>query len=382
MWKIRLQLHGGKGGSNTTVQSYQPTAEEKRLQAQEADYSEAVAPNALYLNNKAKDLLTNSIGETQVDYNALNQSAQNQIANAQGGVANLQNGILPSAYTQNMENSIKSGVQNSMGTLLTDLGNRGVLNSSVTDKGISDINDSASQAMSNAYTNNIALLSQLYGQQNSQATSGIAAGAAAQEAAQQPAMNLWNASLGLNGATTGALASIAGQGTTTATQNTSGGSGVLGGILTGLASNASLFCFAGDTKVKTPVGNVKIKDIKLNDKVICPDASGADTIETVLSKIRTPANNEDKVYVSTTDVFGREHRVLTTNSQPLMDDSGKFVLVGELEQGKTILKQVGKVKEVRKVMEDTKIIVYDLKVSGANNYYANGFVAKGGTNEW
>lgn len=381
MWKIRLQLHGGKGGSQTTVQSYQPTAEEKRLQKQEADYSEAVAPNALYLNNKAKDLLTNSIGETQVDYNLLNKTAQNQIANAQSGVANLQNGILPSAYTQNMENTIKSGVQNSMGTLLTDLGNRGVLNSSVTDKGISDINNSASQAMSNAYTNNIALLSQLYGQQNSQATSGITAGAAAQEAAQQPALNLWNASLGLNGATTGALASIAGQGTTTATQSTSGGSGILGGILTGLASNASLFCFSGDTKIKTPEGNVKIKDIKLDDKVICPDATGADTIEVVYSRARS-RNKEVKIYVSAVDAFGREHRVITTKTQPLMNEDGKFILVGEIKAGETILRHVGKVKEISEVKDGENITVYDLKVRGANNYYANGFVAKGGTNEW
>ena len=57
-----------------------------------------------------------------------------------------------------------------------------------------------------------------------------------QEAAQQPALNLWNASLGLNGSTTSALAAAAGKGTTTSssTQRTSGGGGLLSGLLGGL----------------------------------------------------------------------------------------------------------------------------------------------------
>lgn len=45
------------GGSTTTVQSYQPTAEEKRLWKLQGDYEESVMPNALELNAKAKKLL-------------------------------------------------------------------------------------------------------------------------------------------------------------------------------------------------------------------------------------------------------------------------------------------------------------------------------------
>jgi hypothetical protein len=245
MFKIILQLHGGSKGGSTTVESYKPTDEEKRLQKMEADYSEAVAPNALYLNNKAKDLLTNSIGETQVDYNALNNTAQNQIANSQSGVQGLINGELPSAYQTNMENSIKSGVTNSVGNLLNSAGSRGVLNSSVTNAGLKDIDDSAATAMTNAYNNNISTLSQLYGQQQSGATAGITAGAAAQEAAQQPATNLWNASLGLNSSTLGALNALAGQGTKTATtNNTTTTSGLFGSLLGGLSAGAGSALFS------------------------------------------------------------------------------------------------------------------------------------------
>ena len=58
------------------MQSYQPTAEEKRLWKLQGDYEESVMPNAVELNTKAKNLLENSIGETQVDYKTLLNQAQ------------------------------------------------------------------------------------------------------------------------------------------------------------------------------------------------------------------------------------------------------------------------------------------------------------------
>ena len=64
------------------------------------------------------------------------------------------------------------------------------------------------------------------------ANAPITTAAAAQEAAQNPAFNLWNASLGLNGATTGALAAASGKGTTNSISTSSGGKsgGLFGGL--------------------------------------------------------------------------------------------------------------------------------------------------------
>lgn len=230
----------GKKGSSTTVQSYKPTAEEVRMQKQLADYGDAVAPNALKLNDTAADLLFGSYGTVQADYDAMNQAAQQQLANATNTVSGLMQGQMPTAYQQAMENSISRGVQNTLGSSLNSLAANGVLNSSVTNKAMQGISDSAADAMAQQYANNIGLISQLAGQQSSTAGQPISISAAAQEAAQQPAINLWNASLGLNSGGTGtALNAVAGQGTTTAKQ--SGGSGLFGGVLTGLASNSSLF---------------------------------------------------------------------------------------------------------------------------------------------
>ena len=269
---MQLQMFGG---SSTTVQNsstYTPTEYELQLQKAQSEYANAIAPNSLWLNDTARGLLQNSLGAVQVDYNNLNNTAQNQISGGQVGLnqllqsngsalektnktlSSLQNGQLPSAYLQNMSDAIKSGVTNTVGSNINDLGNRGVLNSSVTNKAMNDIENNVSNTMAQNYLNNINTVSGLannqlsntlnttgananiYNNQINNATAGTTAAAVAQEAAQQPAINLWNASLGLNGSTTSALAAAAGKGTTNSTQTTktSGGgllSGLMGGIL-------------------------------------------------------------------------------------------------------------------------------------------------------
>lgn len=369
-----------KGGTTVTnTSTYTPTSEEIRLQKQSADYSEAVAPNALRLNNTAAGLLWDSLGSTQVDFTKLNNDAQRQIASAQGTLSGLLNGKLPTAYEQNMQDIINRGVQKSSGNLLNNLAQRGVLNSSVTNQGLKDISDSAANAMADAYTQNIGLLSQLSGQQIDSATAGIAAGAAAQEAAQQPALNLWNASLGLNGSTTGALGAAAGKGTTTSTQTQSGGGGFWGGLASGIGTGLiGLFCFVGSTKIDTPHGKVKLRDIKKGDKVISfnPE-TGEDEICEVLKV--SDVSLERVFAIQTVDKEGKTHQVVTTPSQPLMRYDGSYVTLNNIIICQTELKSAGIVKGIT---YNGKQPVFDLCVSGPKNYYANGFIAKDGSEFW
>lgn len=368
----------GKKGSSTTVQSYKPTAEEVRMQKQAADYADAVAPNALKLNDTAADLLFGSYGTVQADYDAMNQAAQQQLADSANTVSGLMQGQLPAAYQQAMENSIASGVQNSLGSALNNLAGSGVLNSSVTSKALQGISDSAAGQMAQQYANNIATLSQLAGQQTSAAGQPISVSAAAQEAAQQPAINLWNASLGLNTGGTGtALSAVAGQGTTTAKGTTSGGSGLFGSALTSAAAGygnalGGLWCFTADTNIKTPDGDKHIYLIRANDKVICPHEDGTETEETVI-ECMTPHYSD--VYTVITD---KQKAVSTTLSQPLMKEDGSFILVSDMSIG-TQLRDVGKIVGI---VHSGERKVYDLKVTGENNYYADGFIAKGGDKEW
>lgn len=436
-----LQLFGGgKGGSSTTnVQSYTPTAEEIRLQKQAADYSEAVAPNALALNNYAMNLLKDSLGTVQVDYNTINKNAQNQINNAMGNMAalagsnnaanaaannalgnisnqtgtlagltaqnygNLAAGNIPSAYQAAMENSIKSALDNTMGKTISSLGNRGVLNSSVTSSALNDIERNAANTVAQQYQQNINQSADLLGRQsdtlgnalgqqaqyaqqqfentqnnNSQnsglysnlinsAAQPIATAAAAQEAAISPAQSLWSSSLGLNGASLGALNAASGKGTTTSTQTMSGGgggffSGLLGGIGSGLGG--AMFCFPAGTKISMADGTEKdIKHIHEGDEVLSDDGSKVTVIE-----VMKPHYND--VY----NIICEHGHTSTTLSQPLMKPDGEYILAGDLKIG-TELKRVGK---VRSLVYSGERKVYDFKTSDDNNYIADGFVAMGG----
>ena len=369
-----------KGSSNTTVQSYQPTEQEIRLQKQAADYAEAVSPNALWLNTVARNVLQDSLGTIQVDYNQLAQQATQQAQAAQQGVAGLTQGVLPSAYQQNMEASLMSGVNNTVGNAINSLAQRGVLNSSVTNQAMNDISKNVSDTMAQQYQNNIATLNGLYGQQSSLAGTPITLNAAAQEAAQTPAINLWNASMGLNSnGTLGALNAVSGQGTTTSTTNTSGGSGFLGSLFTGAANSAvsAWACFAGDTKVKTPNGDKYIRHLKVADEVIAYNPETDAKEVAVVTEVMEPKISE--CYAVVCEKASQDkNAVFTTLTQPLLTEDGKFVTVNVMRIG-TKLKNSG---AVIGIIYSGERNVYDIKVSGPNTYYANGLIAKGGTFEW
>ena len=229
-----------KGGSSTTVNNtstYTPSAYELELQKAQSEYAKAIAPNSLWLNDTARGLLQDSLGTVQVDFNKLNNNAQSQINSAQQGISNLAQGIIPQSYQDNMQKAIQSGVENSFGSLLNNSAQRGVLNSSVTSQGMNDISKNAANSMAQQYQSNIGLLGNIYGNQINSATAGTTTAAAAQEAAQQPALNLWNASLGLNSSTSSALSAAAGKGTTNSTQRTkTSGGGLLSGLMQGIGA--------------------------------------------------------------------------------------------------------------------------------------------------
>ena len=233
---VDLQLFGGKGSSTTNTTSYTPTEYELQLQQIEANYANAIAPNSLMLNTDAATKFVNASDSVQANYGTLNNNAQSQIANAQGTVSNLINGELPSSYTDNMQSAIQSTLENTMGKSLNSLAGKGVLNSSVTNQALNDISKNAASTTAENYLNNISTLNGLAGQQSTMASQPITTTAAAQEAALQPSVTEWNMSTGLNSSTTGALSALSGQGTSTSTQKTSSGSGLLGGLVGGAAS--------------------------------------------------------------------------------------------------------------------------------------------------
>ena len=482
-----------KGGSSTTINNtstYTPTEYELEMQKQEADYSKAIAPNALALNNYAMNVLKDSLGTVQVDYNSMNKTAQNQIANATSGMngligsnnaatstvnnalgstanqysqlagqtagrlgnlsgaytnanaaansalsnagntyGSLAQGNLPVAYQQNMENSISSALNNTIGKTVSGLGNRGVLNSSVTSSALNDIEKNAADSVASQYQNNINQVANLTGQQasaaqqqmnnsfntagqlgnliqqqhslqgdalsqqaqaaqqqytnnmntNSQnsgllsnlinsATTPITTASVAQEAARHGAV----AKINLYGATNNALVAAAGKGTTNSTQTstTSGGGGFLSGLFGGAVSG--LAGGLGSAWGCFPAGTM-VKMADGSEKAIEHIEVG-DEVTTDSGKTEKVVKLMEPHYNDVYAVICEKGHTNTTTTQPLMKTDGTYITMGDLKIG-TALKNVGKVQSI---VYSGERRVYDLQVDGENNYIADGFVAQGG----
>lgn len=169
MFKFNLQLFGGgggKGGGGSSSSSYTPSAQELQL----INY---MAKNAEQAQTGMDSLLGQFNTGVQSDTfkNLLNNSL-NQVQSGQNLTSQLTQGKLPTAYTDNMTNAIKTGVNNTVGSVINSLGNRGVLNSSVTNKAMNDIEKNVSDTMAQQYSNNIGQLAGLANQQIGIATAG------------------------------------------------------------------------------------------------------------------------------------------------------------------------------------------------------------------
>ena len=241
-----LQMFKGKGGSTTT---YTMSPEERQLLVKQMGYLDKIYPNMIQLNQRAGDILWNSFADTQYDFNNANKNAQQQISNAQQGLGNLAQGQLPQEYINNKTAAVQSGVQNSVGNLLNNMGNKGIVNSSVTNQGMNDISQNVANTMANQFNNDIQTLGSLYNDQITSAGQGITTAAGAQDAAINIPKQMWQLSLGLDSANSGTLGSIAGKYGTTTTKNSGGGLGsLLGGAATGLAGNSGFWNYLGGGK--------------------------------------------------------------------------------------------------------------------------------------
>lgn len=308
----------------------------------------------------------NSLSNQVNIYNQQNANTQNALAAMQG---NLQQQYSNAANTAGVQGNM---VQQQYNNATNSLGNVG------------NIYDTQYGQLTNALGNQAQLAQQqftnrlganesnagIYNQTLAGASLPTTQAAAAQEAAQHPALSAWNASIGLNGTTTGALAAAAGKGTTTSTQTQSGGGGFLSGLLGTAASiGAGLFCFVAGTKVRMGDGTEKnIEDIALGDEVMT--ASGKP--EQVIKRMRPKKNT---VFMLKTD---KGFTTKTTATQPIMLANGYYKDVIHLRPGME-LKGVGKLTERKGIGTFT---VYDIQTTGENTYIADGFIAEGGGNHY
>ena len=210
-FKFNLQLFGGGGGKggggSSSSSSYTPSPQE--LQIME------------YMKDNAANAQT---GITSM----LNQFNTGVKSDAFNNLLGQSSGKLPTAYTENMADAIKSGVNSTVGSNITSLANRGVLNSSVTNKALNDVEGNVANAMAQNYNQNVSQLGNLAGQQIQAATAGYQPYSTLAQLAQGQANTFINSP----------VSALRGSGTTKSSQNSD--PGLMGMIGMGMKI-ASLF---------------------------------------------------------------------------------------------------------------------------------------------
>ena len=90
-------------------------------------------------------------------------SYNDQMQGVTQGYTDLSNGILPAAYAAARQKALQDDLASTVGTSISGLANRGVLNSSVTDSALNNIGQNASDTLAKNYDNDLATEAGLLG---------------------------------------------------------------------------------------------------------------------------------------------------------------------------------------------------------------------------
>lgn len=132
-------MGGGKGGSasNSTTQRYAPSETERYL-------GNMLVGNAESANKGIGNMLGVMSGG---DYQGIADNASNIIASGQNTYNSLLQGELPSAYRNNITDTVGSITNKTVGSAVNALTNRGVIGSSMGEKAFKNASDSAADAI-------------------------------------------------------------------------------------------------------------------------------------------------------------------------------------------------------------------------------------------
>lgn len=486
MLKFNLQLFGGGKKSkvvSTSAKVPEASSEEKRVLSNEMDW----LTNAMGVSKNLMNLANGQIQNSQVapDYNNLLQAAlsgtqqagqtvsgllpqvqsgvtgandanngyiggignamqtyqegnkyldsdyQKAMANNADTMSGLLSGQLPSAYAQNRQKSLQSDLDSTMGSTLSSLADRGIINSSVANQSMNDISKNAANALANSYSSDMAqaaglansaynnqlnglngragLLSGLYsgqlsgigqqagltgnnvsnilngasaqsslaGQQANLANQPIDTAAAAQSNAASTPLNYFNAAVGLQSPNLSLYDSMSGHRYAVATPGQTyvkqGSGGWFGNLLGTAANSAAAYyaCFPAGTMVSTGHGEVPIEKMKPGDPVLIQGGH-----EAHVKKVHDMGEQDTYNVETAPSIDGTVRKVTTTATEVFLTPEGRKPL-SALKAGMKVW-TVDSFRRLAHVVKcRAKQRVYELELDDDRAlFYANGFAAE------
>jgi hypothetical protein len=360
-----VRFKGGGQTQTTTRNIPAQTAQEAALQTGLFNYGTSGLNNATNYQNQANATLGNTIN---LDWNKAYGGYTNTMNGVNSGYNNLMSGNLPTAYSDARKATLTNDLTSTFGDAINNLGNRGILNSSVTNSALNGISQNAANTLANNYTTDINTYSNILGNTANNAANQLNTSAQAQQNSYYTPNQLFNYANNSLGAGQNLFNTLyngrMGTGGSTTTQSGGGNSGAWSAL--GSIGSAAIMCFVAGTKIATPDGYKNIEDVKIGDKVYSLNGS----VESIIELQEPFISPNDYMLIET-----KTTQIRPTSTQPFMTTEG-YLLPHQL-QGKKLV-GLDKTEEVISVTGGQgKELVYDFKCTGANVYFANGFAVKG-----
>ncbi|WP_297013509.1 Hint domain-containing protein [uncultured Dialister sp.] len=486
MLKFNLQLFGGGKKSkvvSTSAKVPEASSEEKRVLSNEMDW----LTNAMGVSKSLMNLANGQIQNSQVapDYNSLLQAAlsgtqqagqtvsgllpqvqsgvtgandansgyiggigsamqtyqegnkyldsdyQKAMASNADTMSGLLSGQLPSAYSENRQKALQSDLDSTMGSTLSSLADRGIINSSVANQSMNDISKNAANALANSYSSDMAqaaglansaynnqlnglngragLLSGLYsgqlsgigqqagltgnnisnilngasaqsslaGQQANLANQPIDTAAAAQSNAASTPLNYFNAAVGLQSPNLSLYDSMSGHRYAVATPGQTyvkqGSGGWFGNLLGTAANSAAAYyaCFPAGTMVATGHGDVAIEKMAEGDTVVIQGGHMAH-----VKKVHDMGEQVTYNVETAPSIDGTVRKVTTTATEVFLTPEGRKPL-SALKAGMKVW-TVDSFRRLSHVLKNkAQQRVYELELDDDRAlFYANGFAVE------
>ena len=358
------------GGSSTTVQQRNipaQTGNEAALEGQLMPYAQSGLSSATNMLNKANSSLDSV---PTVDWNSMLDNYNKSMADVTSGYTDLANGELPSVYAAARQKALNSDLTGTVGSAISSLANRGIVNSSITGSALNNISQNAANTLAKNYTADLETASGLLGNRANAASNILTNNATAQAAAYTPASTLFGyasqlATPAQNMYNTMYSGRMGAGSTSTEQTSNDGGSNTWGAI--GSLGGAAIMCFTADTLVTTPDGYKAIKDIAVGDEVLSMEFG-----KVVAKKVKMVNPPHWMPIVNLRFDNGTVWH--TTASQRYYD--GKHFSYIDYP-GEAVVFHGRPTKTIGLSYADRTELVYDFAVDGTNVFFANDVAAEG-----
>lgn len=385
--------------------------------------------------NNANNGYIGGIGNAMQTYQEgnkyLDSDYQKAMADNAGIMSGLLSGDLPSAYAQNRQKALQSDLDATMGSTLSSLADRGIINSSVAGQAMNDISKNAANSLASSYTNDMntaaglannsynnqlnglngraGLLSGLYsgelsgigqqagltgnnvsnilngaqaagslaGQQANLANQPIDTAAAAQSNAASTPLNYFNAAIGLQNPNLSLYDSMSGHRYAVATPGQTyvkqGSGGWFGNLLGTAANSAAAYyaCFPAGTMVSTGHGEVPIEKMNPDDRVLIQGGH-----EARVKKVHDMGEQDTYNVETVPSIDGTVRKVTTTATEVFLTPEGRKPLAA-LKAGMRVWTVDGYRKLAHVVKNRAKSRVYDLELDDDQALFiADGFAVE------